>query len=65
MIVTLFTILFLTIGVGSSDYSPDIGEYYDSERHDMPDGYVEAYTLLDGEVNLSKEDNAIHFRPTQ
>ncbi|GGZ39226.1 hypothetical protein GCM10007049_35730 [Echinicola pacifica] len=44
-------LLMLSFFYQTSDYSLDIGEYYDSERHDMPKGYVEAYTVLDGEGN--------------
>ena len=50
--LAIFIMLFTKCGnIQNPDYSLDLGEHYDSELHEMPSGYVEAYTVLDAEGN--------------
>jgi hypothetical protein len=49
MINVLTVVLFLFHQ--NADYKIDLGQYYDSELHEKPNGYVEAFTILDAEGN--------------
>lgn len=49
MINVLTIVLFLFHQ--NADYKIDLGQYYDSELHEKPNGYVEAFTVLDAEGN--------------
>lgn len=45
----ILSVMFLF--VQNPDYNLDLGEHYESEQHEMPQGYVDAYTILDVEGN--------------
>lgn len=47
ILILCISILFLY----NPDYSFDLGKHYESEKHEMPQGYVDAYTVLDAEGN--------------
>ena len=50
--ITVLGVIFLLFSFGiQSDYKIDLGEHYESEQHEMPQGYVDAYTVLDAEGN--------------